>query len=151
MAAEPFLVFQLGDARYAVHAGLVERAIPAVAVTPLPGAPAVVRGVVDVHGMLRPVYDARVRVGLPPLELRLSDRMLLMSVGGPDGVVVLVDAVENLVRLEEEALKTAEELTAQSTGMNGIARLEDGLAVILDIDHFLTTDEAAALERAMAE
>ena len=63
------LPFFLDDRTFALPLEMVERVTRMVAVTPLPGAPAVVRGVIDVAGDFVPVVDPRVRFGLHPVRL----------------------------------------------------------------------------------
>ena len=56
------LLLRLDDRRYALPLDRAERLIHAVDVTPLPNAPPVVRGVINVHGQLVPVVSLRQRV-----------------------------------------------------------------------------------------
>ena len=57
------VVFGLGGQR---PAGVVERVVQAVEITPLPGAPDGMLGVIDVAGRVLPVFDLRQRLELPP-------------------------------------------------------------------------------------
>jgi len=50
----PLVVFSLDDQRYAVALARVQRALRVVAITPLPKAPAIVLGIVDLGGVVIP-------------------------------------------------------------------------------------------------
>ena len=55
------LAFELGSGLYALPMADVDELVRAVTVVPLPKAPAVVEGVVDVRGRVVPVFDLRAR------------------------------------------------------------------------------------------
>jgi purine-binding chemotaxis protein CheW len=65
------VVFALDDQRYALALTCVQRSIRVVAVTPLPGAPAIVMGVIDLGGVVIPVIDIRGRGEGPTFSLEL--------------------------------------------------------------------------------
>src|SRR3990172_5353590 len=52
--ADQLVVFHLDEQRYALHLACVERTVAAVEVTPLPGAPGIVAGIVNVQGSVVP-------------------------------------------------------------------------------------------------
>src|SRR5262249_18625738 len=63
------VVFEVHGRQYALPAGQVRELVRAVALVPLPGAPAVVEGVFNLRGKVVPVLDIRGRFGLPPRAL----------------------------------------------------------------------------------
>jgi purine-binding chemotaxis protein CheW len=70
----PLVVFTLDARRYAVPLSTVERIIRAVEITPLPQAPEIVLGVINVQGRIIPVVNTRKRFRLPECDIRLSDQ-----------------------------------------------------------------------------
>ena len=66
------VVFALDDQRYALHLSAVDRVVPMVRVTPLPKAPDIVIGVVNVQGRVIPVINMRRRFRLPEREAALT-------------------------------------------------------------------------------
>src|SRR5215468_9466258 len=84
------LLFELAGARLAVPASHVIEVVRAVAIDLLPGAPAVVSGVINVRGEVMPVIDMRARFGLlarPPLP---EDYFIAVQ-SGPHRVVLHID------------------------------------------------------------
>src|SRR5277367_233894 len=71
--ASHLVVFDLEEQRYALRLSAVEQVVRAVEITPLPKAPEIIRGVVNVHGRVVPVYHIRARFRLPEREIDLSD------------------------------------------------------------------------------
>ncbi len=60
-----YIVFTLDEQRYALHLSAVERVICVVEITPLPKAPEIVLGIINVGGQIIPVIDMRKRFRLP--------------------------------------------------------------------------------------
>jgi purine-binding chemotaxis protein CheW len=71
------VVFTLDERRYALYLPAVERVVPAVEVTPLPNAPEVVLGVINVQGRIIPVINVRKRFGLRERDIEPNDRFIL--------------------------------------------------------------------------
>ena len=89
-----YVVFTLDEQRYALHLAAVERIIPVVEITPLPKAPDLVLGIINVGGQIIPVIDTRKRFRLPERELNLSDVLITADCGGSNGYRVRLWKVE---------------------------------------------------------
>jgi chemotaxis-related protein WspB len=73
-----FLLFQLGDDRYALEATEVVEVLPLVEVNRIPRSPAGVAGVFDFHGTPVPVVDLSFMAFERPSSMRLSTRIILV-------------------------------------------------------------------------
>ena len=71
--------FLLDDHRYALHLGVVERVIPAVEITPLPKAPEIVLGLINIRGKIIPTLNIRRRLQLPERETELTDHFIIAN------------------------------------------------------------------------
>jgi purine-binding chemotaxis protein CheW len=139
-----YLVFQLDRWRYAIAAADAREVAPAVTVVPLPKAPRIVQGVIDLRGALVPVLDIRSRFGLPAKPLELADHLLVVS--AEERVVALhVDCVIGLMRVPGDAIEDACRAVPASSYVAGVAKLPDGLVLIHDLATFLSKAEADAL------
>jgi purine-binding chemotaxis protein CheW len=104
------LTFELGQRRYAVPLEFVREVLAAGAVTPVPGAPAWVRGMLNARGLLAPMLDLLVMTEhAQPRTPRLGDSVVLVEVpvqpwsdGQPPRAGILVDHVERVVPPEED-------------------------------------------------
>lgn len=141
------LVVEIGELRCGLPAADVVELHPVVATSPLPGAPRVVDGVVDVRGSVVPVLDVRTRLGLPVREPLLSDHLVVSRVG-PRTVALRVDRAVELTAIPGSSIDSADDL-AYGRHLSGVARLSDGLVLIHDLASFLKEEEAAALDGAL--
>ena len=120
---------------------------PVVATVALPGAPPVVDGAIDVRGTVVAVLDLRARLGCPSRESRLSDHLVVSRVG-PRTVALRVDRALDLADVPRSCIDSADDV-GDTSYLNGVARLADGLVLIHDLAAFLSDDEAAALDDAL--
>jgi purine-binding chemotaxis protein CheW len=146
--AAEVLVFRLGGVRCALPLAAVVEVLRAVRVTPLPTAPAVVEGVIDVRGLVVPVLDLRARLGMAPVPVR-ADHVLILAGAGGRTVAVRADAVEWIASLDTSLVEP--ERIARGIGyLAGVARTADGMVLVHDLEAFLRQGEAEALEAALA-
>ena len=143
------LVFEVGGQRYGLPSAVVRELVRAVAITPLPRAPAVIEGVVNVRGRVLPVLDIRARFRLPRRALDPSDHFIVASAGAR-GVILRVDRATHIALVDESTIQPPETLGAGVTQVSGIATLEGGMVLIHDLATFLTAAEAMALDDASA-
>ena len=133
------LVFTLDEPGYALDLSAVERVVRAVEVTPLPKAPEIVLGVIDV----------RKRFGLPPRETRLNDRFIIARTPRRN-VALVVDSVAGLRKLADRDLAIAGQSLPFAEHLQGVTKIEDDLILIYDLDRFLSLEEERMLDEALA-
>ena len=75
-----FLLFQIGEARYALDTAAILEIVPPVALETLPGAPRGVAGLLDYHGAPVPVLDLGELTASQPAPIRFSTRLILVRV-----------------------------------------------------------------------
>lgn len=151
---EQFAVFRLDGQRIGVPVGEVERFVAAVDVTPLPGAPQIVVGMIDVAGTVAPVVSLRRRFGLADKPIAASDQFLLART--PSRLVALVvDEALGVVEVPAAAVAAASTIVPGLAYVDGVVILDDGLVLIHALDRCLSLSEerevADALERSGAQ
>jgi len=142
------LVFEVGGQRYGLPIADVLELVRAVAITPLPNAPAVIEGIVNVRGRIVPVLDVRARFRLPAKPLDPSDHFIVAA-AGPRGVILRVDRATQLALVDASAVQPPETLGAGAAYVAGVARLDDGMVLIHDLATFLSAAEADSLDAAL--
>lgn len=143
------VVFSLDDQRYALRLSAVDRVVYMVRVTPLPKAPDIVIGVVNVQGRVIPVINMRRRFHLQEREIALTDRLVIAHTARRP-VALAADAVAGIIEYPGQDIVAAEDILPGAEHVEGIAKLEDGLILIHDLDRFLSLEEEQSLDRALA-
>lgn len=142
------LLFLLDGQPYAIRLDQVDRVTAAVAVTPLPAAPAIVLGVIDLHGDILPVMDIRQRFGLEGRRPALHDALIVARTA-TRRVVMLVDRVEGTISRATADLAPTSAILPGELYFDAVTRLPDGPVLIHDIDRFLSLDEERVLDAAL--
>lgn len=133
------VVFEVAGHRYALPVTRVHEIAPRAALTPLPGAPAALAGVLRLRGGLLPIVDLRVRLGRPAVAPRISHRIVVALVGR-SGVGFLVDAVHGLVTL---AAGTDQESVDSTQLICRIVETADGVLTVLNAGAAVGAEVAA--------
>lgn len=143
------LVFLVEGREHALPLDAVVRVLPMMDMAPLPAAPALVAGVINVGGQVVPVMDLRRRLGWPPRTPAVSD-VLVLAAGRQRRVALPADAVRGVVVRPPSAITEASALAGAELPLAGVVKLDDGLALIHDLDAFLTPGDEARLAAALA-
>lgn len=144
------LLARLGEVTFALPALAVREIVRAVAITPLPGAPAIVEGALNVRGELVPVIDVRGRLGLPARKLD-PDQFIVLVRAGSRTLAVRVDDVDDLVEADADSIARSDRLSPALRGMAGLSARPDGVLVIHDPAAFVSQAESGALDAALAD
>jgi len=107
--AQHFVVWVLDARHFALPVAMVERVLPAMAMSPLPGAPRQVSGCVNVRGKIVPVLDLRQVLALPPKELMIHDHLVLVR-SGHRRAGFFADAVQGVVDRLDDAVPMVDAL-----------------------------------------
>lgn len=143
------VVFRLDERRYALPLTVVERVVRAVDVTPLPKAPAIVLGAINVQGRAFPVLNLRRRFLMPDREIGPADWFLFAHTARRT-VVLVVDGLEGVIERPQAEIVLSTQIVPGLEQFPGVLRLDDELVLIHDLERFLSSDEAT-LDEVMDE
>lgn len=82
----------LDNLLYALPLNSVLRVIHVIEIRPLPKAPDIISGIINVKGQVIPVVDIRKRFGFPSRELNPEDQLIIADTGRRQ-ITLLVDKV----------------------------------------------------------
>lgn len=144
------VVFLIDSRPYGFPLEAVEQVLPMVEVSPLPAAPEVLRGVIDYHGEILPVVDLSARLKLPRRELEPQHRLLVVRTTRRR-LAVAADAVAGVREVQPEVVHDPAGVDPALQHVAGIAALEEGLAIIQDLETVLSADEEQVLHQVLPE
>jgi len=151
MARVPeWLLVTVEDVRIAILLDAVDRVVSAAEITPLPGSPPSIRGVANVAGEILPVFDLRRRFKLPARALLPADHFALVRAAGRKAIL-LIDHAIGLLKELPAALADARTGTSPAPHIRGVIIADDGLALIHDVDAFLSATESLELDAALED
>jgi purine-binding chemotaxis protein CheW len=142
--------FLLDDQRYALHLGVVERVIPAVEITPLPKAPEIVLGLINIRGKIIPTLNMRRRFRLPERETELKDHFIIANTSKRT-LAIPADMVSGVIQVSDEEITEAMDILPGLEYVEGVVRLKEGLLLIHDLERFLSLEEETILDEALSD
>lgn len=149
MPGARLVVFTIEQVRYGLPLETVDRIVRVVQITPLPRAPEIVLGVINVQGRVIAVMNMRRRLGLREREVSLSDQLILARTR-ERVVALLVDDVTGVLEYAEDAAMPAKAIVHGTRHVAGVVSLSDGLVLIHDLAGFLSLEEEKALDEALS-
>jgi len=144
-----YLTFTLGPEEYGIELLKVQEIRGYSAITPIPNTPSHVKGVMNLRGTVIPVVDLRSRFGLETVEYTKFTVIIVASVGEKI-VGIVVDAVSDVLTVSRGNIRATPDfgVRAATRFITGLTTVGDHLAVLLDIEKLVSSDELAALEPA---
>jgi purine-binding chemotaxis protein CheW len=142
--------FLLDDQRYALHLGVVERVIPAVEITPLPNAPEIVLGLINIRGEIIPILNIRRRFKLPERETGLNDHFIIANTSKRT-VALPVESAGRVLLASDMEITEAMDILPGLEYVEGVVRLKEGLLLIHDLERFLSLEEETILDEALSD
>ena len=138
MAPREFLSFRLGAQEYGVDLLKVQEIRSYQEPTRIANAPACVRGVLNLRGVIVPVIDLRTLLGMSNPRFDTVTVTVVVNVG--DQVIGgVVDAVSDVVSVEASQMRPLPELdgVANSELFSGLAALDERMLLLVNLDALL--------------
>lgn len=142
------LIFILDEQTYALYLAAVKRVIRLIEITPLPKAPEIVLGIVNLQGEIIPVVNIRRRFLLPERGMDLNNQLIIAKTSRR-AVGLVADSVGGVIERPEGDLIAAEKIIPGMEYVEGVVKLKDGIILVHNLDKFLSLEEERALEGAM--
>ncbi len=132
------VTFQLGREEYGIEISSVQEIIRATDITPVPGAPEHVRGVINLRGKIIPVVDLRTRFSLPQVETTDAQRIVVVELK-EKRLGMLVDSVSQVIKVPAGVVEEMPEeaVSVDENFIKGVGKLDSRLIIILDLNKSL--------------
>lgn len=145
-----YLTFALGSEMFASDIRGIKEIIEYAGLTTVPMMPAFIRGVINLRGAVVPVIDLSVRFGRAPTALTRRTCIVIMEAGHDSerqDIGVVVDAVSEVLEIAPSQIEPPPSFGARVRPefISGMALLESGFAIVLDVQRVLSVEEMAGL------
>lgn len=137
-ASVELLCFRVATEEYAISIMNIKEIIKPREVTEVPRVPSFVRGILSLRGNIIPIFDMRVRLGLPGAACSERERVVVVKrQGGFCGV--LVDEVVQVVRIAEAGIEPPPVVLEgiDRDFVQGIGRVGGRMLILLDMEKVL--------------
>lgn len=141
-----WVTFQLDDETYGIDVMQIREVLRSPVISPVPGAPVFVLGIINLRGNVVAIIDTRSLFNLPPREVDDTSRIIILEAG--DYVVgFLVDSVSEVAELRNNKIESAPDTGSgeASRFINGLYNRKDGLLILIEASRLLSDEELAEL------
>jgi len=151
IGAAEFLAFTIGREEYGLDIIKVQEIRGYEAVTQLANTPDYFKGVINLRGVIVPVIDMRIKLGLSsPTYDQFTIVIVLNILGKVIGMVV--DSVSDVTTLTPEQVRPAPEMgSAMATDyLIGLGTVDQRMLILVDIEKLLASDEIGLIHKLAA-
>ncbi|MEI7536264.1 MAG: chemotaxis protein CheW [Comamonadaceae bacterium] len=146
-----FLAFKLGQEEYGIDIQKVQELRGYDTVTRIANAPAHIKGVINLRGIIVPIIDMRIKFNLDApnydeftvvIMLNMSNRVMGM----------VVDGVSDVITLSPEQIRPAPEMGAalDTEYLIGLGTLDQRMLILVDIARLMSSADMGLVERLAA-
>ncbi|MBI9085186.1 MAG: purine-binding chemotaxis protein CheW [Desulfobacterales bacterium] len=148
-----YLTFALNEEEYGIGILTVKEIIGMMPITSVPQTPDFVKGVINLRGRVIPVVDLRSRFGMETVVA--TDRTCIVVVeinlnGGKLTIGIVVDTVSEVLNIRADSIEDAPVFgtNIDTSYILGMAKIEGGVKILLDIDRVLSSEDLLSLSKA---
>jgi purine-binding chemotaxis protein CheW len=148
-----YLTFSMAGEEYGIGILKVKEIIGMLPITSVPRTPAFVKGVINLRGKVIPVVDLRLKFGME--EIAYAERTCIIVVeirsqGASVLIGIVVDSVSEVLNIKGTDIEETPTFGARldTDHILGMAKMNGGVKILLDIDKVLGAEEMALLDNA---
>lgn len=144
--AVKFLSFRLGSEEFGIEILRVVEIIAIMQVTEVPRMPEFIRGVINLRGKIIPVFDLRLKFGMPMKAYNERTCIILAQMEHEGALIatgIIVDEVSEVLPINREAWEDTPVFGAgiDARFLLGVGKIDERVILLLDVDRILTQTE----------
>jgi len=147
-----YLTFTLAEEEYGIGILKIKEIIGMMPITTVPQTPEFVKGVINLRGKVIPVIDLRLRFGIAEIDYTERTCIIVVEIAGQAGTVqigIVVDSVSEVLNVKGDDIADTPTFGTKldTEYILGMAKMEGGVKILLDIDRVLSANEVGMLEQ----
>ena len=146
-----YLTFILANEEYGISILKVKEIIGMMPITSVPQTPDFVKGVINLRGKVIPVMDLRLKFEMNAMDYTDRTCIIVVEIQGASGnihVGCVVDAVSEVLNINSQDIEGTPNFgtNLDASYILGMAKMEGGVKILLDINRVLSADEVSSLD-----
>ena len=143
-----YLTFYLDNKTFALPLHLIERIILVIEMTPLPNAPDIIMGVINLYGRIIPVADLRKRFHFDDKALHIED-YIIVGRTTQRSLGIRVDNVGEIITGSKDDVIEQKDILPDIAYVKGVVKLNGNIILIHDLEQCLSLDEHKEVSEAV--
>jgi len=139
------IAFKIGEQEFCVDIMSVREIRGWAPATAIPRAPSYIRGVINLRGVVLPIVDLGVRLGLPGTE-PTARHVIIVAQVGERAAGLLVDSVSDILSVEDSSIQPTPDVASNlaRTFVRGVIAMDGRMISVITLDHVLPAMELEA-------
>ena len=144
---EEFLTFTLGKEEYGIEILKVQEIRSYEVATTIANAPAFIKGVVNLRGIIVPIVDMRIKFNLGEAQYNELTVVIVLNVAGRV-VGMVVDGVSDVISLAAEQIRPAPDFSSSFDVeyITGLGTVDERMLILVDIEKLMTGSDMALMD-----
>ncbi len=136
-----YVVFQLGEQRYGMSLMRISGIEKDYHIIPVPNAPEGISGIINLRGMVVPVYSLRERFGMDT-RIDNPEKSLLITYSSGTILAYEVDAVEEIEEMKQEDINPMPQVASsdETAFMDQVLHIGNDIIIAINVDKVLSED-----------
>ena len=145
--ANEFLTFILGSEEYGLEILKVQEIRGYDAITHIANAPAFIKGVVNLRGIIVPISDMRIKFNLGKVEYNEFTVVIILNVASRV-MGIVVDGVSDVITLSSEQVKPAPDFAAHldTDYIIGLGTVDERMLILMDIEKLMSSKDMGLID-----
>ncbi|MFZ4478409.1 MAG: chemotaxis protein CheW [Rhodoferax sp.] len=146
-----FLAFTLGQEEYGIDIQKVQELRGYDTVTRIANAPAHIKGVINLRGIIVPIIDMRIKFNLDAPSYDQFTVVIILNMGNRI-MGMVVDSVSDVITLTPEQIRPAPEMGAalDTEYLIGLGTVDQRMLILVDIDRLMSSPDMGLIDRMAA-
>lgn len=152
MEERKYIIFQLGEEKYGMNLSYVNGIEQDYYIIPVPNAPEGIRGIINLRGLVIPVYSLRERFGM---DVRVENpaKSMLITMSSNIMLGYEVDAVLGIEEVAPEDISKMPFVASneETSFMEQVLCVKEGIIIAINVNKVLSDDMEDALNQMVEE
>lgn len=145
-----YLTLRLGGEEYAIDILRVQEIRSYEEPTRMVNAPAFIKGVINLRGVIVPIVDLRLKLNIAKVEYTEFTVVIILNVRGTV-IGAVVDAVSDVVTLTSQSIKPAPQFDTaiDSRFITGLANVGERMLIVMNMEALMSNAELGMMSAAL--
>ena len=147
-----FLTFRLGQEEYGIDILKVQEIRSYEDPTTIANAPAFIKGVVNLRGVIVPIVDMRIKFNLGDASYDQFTVVIILNVAGRV-VGMVVDSVSDVIQLSAEQVRPAPDFSSSFDikYITGLGTIDQRMLILVDIERLMSGADMGLFDQATVQ
>lgn len=140
--SKQFLTFTVGKEEFGIDIMIVKEIKSWTSVTRLPNSPHYMLGVMNLRGIIIPIFDLRAYFNMGSTEITPTHVVIILAVAGRT-IGILVDSVYDILNVDYEEIKPPPEMESRIDNkyFNGFVSVDKRMVIIINTERLFNEEE----------